>query len=174
MIEYSTPAIPANPQDQAVRLSHEQLWRALVWKAEFPTLFIAPVKQCQILERLPDGFLREIAVHGGPGGTENIQERIFLEPMTRVTFLRLNSSVLGQITNDIGVDAEGELTLRFAFTLALAGAEHGGPEEQAYAQRFSAGYITAVETTLSATRDFVATGVDPTAEIARSRAAAGV
>jgi Domain of unknown function (DUF1857) len=87
-----------------------------------------------------------------------------------MTFLRLNGRVLGQIVNALE-EQNGELTLRFMFTLAIEGAEHGGAEERAYQERFADGYIFAVNQLLEMTREAVRTGVDPTAELAEARAA---
>ena len=168
MIEYSTPRILANPPEVETSLSREQLWQALVWKGEFPTLFIAPAKECTILERMADGFLRAVVFVDDP---EPIQERVFLEPMNRVTFLRLNGPVLGRILNDLATDDSGALTLQFSFTFSLVGVAHGSAEERAYAEKFTATYIDAVNSTLDAAREFVRTGVDPTAEEARARSA---
>lgn len=168
MIEYSTPKILANPVDQDVQLTREQLWQAMLWKARYPTLFVAPIKQCTVLEEFDDGLLREL-VHQDSVGTDIIHERIFLEPMSRVTFLRLKGGVQGQILNDIETNDDGALTLRFSFTLALPGAEHRGPEETAYEREFADGYVKAVNATLAATREWVRTGVDPTVALEEER-----
>jgi Domain of unknown function (DUF1857) len=171
VIEYSTPRIPANAAGQDVRLSREQIWRAFEWKAEFPTLFVKPIKQARVLERFDDGILREI-VHEDPGAEpEILHERVFYEPMERMTFLRLNGRVLGQIVNAIEEDEHGELTVRFMFTLAIDGAEHGGEQERAYQQQFADGYVFAVNQLLEMTREAVRTAVDPTAELAAAREA---
>jgi Domain of unknown function (DUF1857) len=174
VIEYSTPRIPANPPGEEVELTREQIWQALLWKSEYPTLFVKPIQQARLLERLGDGILREI-VHQDPGGeSEIIRERVFYTPMDAMTFLRLNGRVLGQIVNAVETDDDGELTVRFAFTLAIDGAEHGGAEEQAYLEQFAEGYVRAVNGLLAIAREAVRTGVDPTAELERERTAAGV
>ena len=170
MFEKSTPPILANPADQDVQLTREQLYQGLVWKGQYPTLFVAPILECTILETFDDGFLREILHRNPDGNTEVLRERVFLDPGNSVTFLRLNGSVLGQIVNVIETNDDGELTLRFTFTLALADAEHGSPAEAAYEKEFSKGYISAVNSTLDATRRFVRTGEDPTRALADARA----
>ena len=76
------------------------------------------------------------------------------------------------IVNVIETNDDGELTLRFTFTLALADAEHGSPAETAYEKEFSKGYINAVNSTLDATRRFVRTGEDPTRALADARSRA--
>lgn len=153
MFEMSTPAILANPPEEDVWLSREQLYQGLVWKGQYPTLFVAPILDCTILETLADGFLREILHRNPDGNTELLRERVFLVPDKSVRFLRLNGSVLGEIINVIETDDDGELTLRFTFTLALADAEHGSQEEANYRRDFAKGYINAVTATLAATRD---------------------
>jgi hypothetical protein len=162
MIEYMTPPVIANPEGADVRLTHEQLWQALMWKGEFAQLFVAPITECNVLERFDDGFLREIVLQLPGRDQQRIQERLFLDPMRQITFLRLNGDVYGQITNNIDVGDDGELTLRFGFTFALVGAEPGGAEEREYERTFAAGYIDAVNDTLEAARTFVRTGEDPT------------
>lgn len=165
MIEWSTQAVPANPANEDVRVSHEQLWQGLTWKAEYPTLFVSPITECKILDTFEDGFLREI-LHRTGDGAEWIQERVFLEPMNRVTFLRLTGSVLGRIVNTIEGDGD-DLALRFRFTLALADRD---ADEKAYERDFAGGYTAAVEATLTALRGFVRSGEDPTRDLARARA----
>jgi hypothetical protein len=169
MIEYMTPSIAANPPGEEIVLDQAQLWQGLLWKAEFAQLFVKPILDCRVIERFDDGILREIDHETSPELTEVLYERIFYEPQTKMTFLRLNGSVLGQIVNEILPDENGGLALRFGFTLALEGAAHGGPEEAAYLEKFSQGYIVAVEATLAAVRDSVADGSDPTRELAERR-----
>lgn len=169
MIEYSTPAIPANTDTTDVHLDRAQIWQGLMWKADFPTLFVKPIRDCRIVATYPDGLLREI-LHTDDLGTEWIHERIFLQPGHVMTFLRMNGRVHGQIQNIIeGTDEEP--TLRFSFTIGLEGEPHGGEAEQRYLETFEKGYIVAVNATLDAVREAVRTGVDPTAELARERAA---
>jgi hypothetical protein len=169
VIEHSTPKIKANPEGQDVELSREQIWQALEWKAQCPTLFVKPILEARILETFDDGILREVVHQDAGAEPEVLRERVFYLPMERMTFLRLNGRVLGQIVNLIEED-DGELTLRFTFTVALEGAEHGGPEERAYQQRFADGYVFAVNQLLDMTREAVRTGVNPTAELAEARA----
>jgi acetylaranotin biosynthesis cluster protein L len=167
MIEFSTPAIPANPEGQDVKLTRAQIWQGLLWKGEYPTLFVKPILEARIVETYADGFLREI-LHQDDVGTEWLQERIFLEPMHRMTFLRMNGRVHGQILNLIEGE-DDDPTLRFAFTLGIEGEEHGGEAERQYEAAFEKGYVIAVNATLEAVRESVRTGVNPTLELARER-----
>ena len=168
MIEYSTPKIVVNPPGQDLRLSRDQVWQALLWKAEFPTLFVKPILECTVLETFDDGILREI-LHRDTEGTMRLQERVFYEPQERMTFLRLNGSVLGRILNLVETDDDGELTLRFAFTLAINGADHGGERDRNYLDEFSEGYVQAVNGLIATAREAARSGEDPTAELARAR-----
>lgn len=163
MIEAATPPVPANPSGNDVTLTTEQVWQALLWKAEFAHLFVKPITECNILERFDDGFLREI-VHEDTQGREILYERIFLDDMKSVRFLRLNGSVGGEIVNTIST--EPELSLDFSFTLALSGETHASPKELQYRADFLAGYVIAAESTLEAAREAVRTGIDPTREAA--------
>lgn len=167
MIEFSTPAIEANPADQDVRLTRQQIWQGLLWKGEFPTLFVKPILEARILETYEDGFLREI-LHKDDVGTEWLLERIFLEGMHTMTFLRMNGRVHGRILN-VTEGPDDDPTLRFAFTLGIEGEPHRGEAELRYERAFAAGYVVAVNATLDAVREAVRTGVDPTLELARAR-----
>lgn len=163
MIQASTPRVPANPADSDVTLTKEAIWQALVWKAEFAHLFVRPIKACRVLERFDDGFLREIE-HEDSQGHDLLYERIFLDPLKSVTFLRLNGPVYGQIVNTISTD--GSLSLDFSFTLGLLGEKHGSDKEHAYQEEFLNGYLIAANATLEAAREFARTGVDPTLDAA--------
>ena len=164
MIEMSTDRIPVNPAGTDVRLTRDDVWRGLMWKAEVPMPFVEPIVACAVLERFDDGFLREIQHLTPEGVPEPIQERIILDPQETVTFLRLSGSTVGRIINEI-VEAGDELFLQFHFTLGLVGVPHRSPEEDEYRGGFARGYLSAVATTLEALREMVRTGVDPTAEL---------
>src|SRR5699024_9077060 len=95
--------VQANPTGSDVTLTEADIWQALVWKAEFAHLFVKPIRECRILERFDDGFLREI-LHEDSQGKDVLYERVFLVPGESVTFLRLNGPVYGQIVNTISTD----------------------------------------------------------------------
>jgi hypothetical protein len=164
VIDKSTELIAVNPPraDDEVRLTRADVWRGLMWKAEVPMPFVEPIVDCAILERFEDGFLREIQHLTPSGETEPIQERILLDPQNTVTFIRISGSAPGRIINEI-VEQDGELYLRFHFLLGIEGMTHRSPEELEYERGFAQGYLSAVDTTLEAIREFVRTGVDPTA-----------
>ncbi len=159
MIEAATPPVPANPTGSDVTLTEQDIWQALVWKAEFAHLFVKPIKECIILERFDDGFVREI-LHEDSQGRDRLYERIFLDDRRSVTFLRLNGPVHGQIVNTI--TTAPELALDFTFTLGIEGETHGSEKEKAYEKEFLDGYVIAANATLDAAREYVRTGIDPT------------
>ncbi|WP_051792729.1 SRPBCC family protein [Amycolatopsis jejuensis] len=161
MIEAATPRVPANPEGADVTLTTAHVWQALVWKAEFAHLFVKPIKECRVIERFGDGFLREI-LHEDSQGRDRLYERIFLEDEKTVRFLRLNGPVYGEIVNTL-TTIDDTLALDFSFTLGIAGETHGSQKEKEYQEEFLRGYVIAAEATLEAAREYVRTGVDPTA-----------
>ena len=165
MIEYMTPPIEANPDGVEIAFSREELWQALMWKGEFANLFVEPIVECNVLERFDDGFHRQIVVETPDGSRETVEERLFVEPQRKVTFLRLGGPVYGQIVNVID-EGDDPLTVRFGFTFGLPGAAHHGPEETAYMDKFAEGYIDAVNSTLARAREFIRTGTAPRLESA--------
>ena len=166
MIDKSTDLIPVNPGDaeDGVQLTRADVWQGLMWKAEVPMQFVEPIVGCVILERFDDGFLREIQHLTPTGEAEPVQERILLDPQKTVTFIRISGSAPGRIVNEI-VEQDGELYLRFHFLLGVAGMAHRSAEELEYESGFAQGYLGAVNTTLDAMRNFMRTGVDPTASV---------
>jgi Domain of unknown function (DUF1857) len=162
VIEGITPWVPVNPPGEAVEISREQLWQGLIWKAEFPTLFIKPVISSGVLERFDDGILRDAVHILDAERTELIRERVFYEPPDRMVFLRLGGTVPGQVVNELRGDAEDGLALRFGWTLALAGVEHDSPEEAEHAERSNENFLKAVNGTIATIREATRSGQDPT------------
>lgn len=138
--------IPVNAPGQPV-LTRSDVWHGLVMKADNALPFVPAMTHCQVLEREGTNvFVREIEFRG-----ERCRERVTLKPQERVTFERLDGSVLGTILNDIEDDAEG-LGLRFSFGLQLAGEADGSPAEVAYGAVVEKDYLKAVDATLAAIR----------------------
>jgi ketosteroid isomerase-like protein len=138
--------IPVNAPDQP-QLSRNDVWRGLVMKADNALPFVPAMTHCQVLERHDErSFTREIVFRG-----EKCRERVTLTPEQRVTFERLDGSVLGNIKNEIEDDADG-LGLRFSFSLNLAGVPDGAPAEVEYGKTVEQDYLKAVDATLGAIR----------------------
>jgi hypothetical protein len=145
MIEVSK-RIPVNEPGQPV-LTRSDVWKGLVMKADNALPFVPAMTHCQVLNRESDKvFVREIEFRG-----ERCRERITLQPEERVTFVRLDGSVLGTILNTIEEDKDG-LGLRFSFSLRLDGVKDGSPEEIEYGKIVEKDYLRAVDATLAAIR----------------------
>lgn len=138
--------IPVNEPGQPT-LTRADVWQGLVMKADNALPFVPAMTHCQVLKReAPNVFVREIEFRG-----ERCRERVALFPQERVTFERLDGSVLGNIRNEIEDDADG-LGLRFSFSLSLAGEADGSAAEQAYGAVVEKDYLKAVDATLAAIR----------------------
>jgi Domain of unknown function (DUF1857) len=141
-----TDAIPVNVPGEPL-LTRSDVWRGLVEKSRNAVPFVDAMSYCQVTKEIsPSQFDRDIIFHGEP-----MKERITLEPESKVTFERLSGSVLGTIWNTIE-EERGALMLRFTFTLSVEGIADGSPEERAYADQMTAGYVNAVRTTLATIR----------------------
>jgi hypothetical protein len=134
-------------------LDAHQLWHGLVMKAEDPIHFVRGIASCRILERFPDGILREVSLRGAA-----VRERVVYRPGEAVTFVRLNGRELGMIRNEIVHDAEHGLCLRFTFDLEVEGIARGSAEESAFVQRMEANYAAAVQATVDRIRTLVKQG----------------
>jgi hypothetical protein len=170
MIEFETPAVAVNPPDETEKLTYDQVWEGLIWKAELPILFIKPILEARVLERFDDGILRD-AIHSSmaEGETEMIRERVFYESDGRMVFLRLNSGTRGQVVNTVRRDERGEPTLSFGFTFEYDGIDHGDPEEAKLLEETSRQMEGAVAGTIAAIRGFVTSGQVPTVEMAQEK-----
>ena len=108
------------------RLSRHQIWQGLLKKAENALPYVKAMTHCELKERGKDYLLREIEFRG-----ERAMERVTFEPEHRVTYTRLpGCSVQGHIKNEILDAADGELELRFTFTLALEGVPEGSVADE--------------------------------------------
>lgn len=143
--------MPVN--DTEPRLTRAQIWRGLVMKAENPVPFLDAMSACAVIERGDDWLLRDFTLRG-----EDMQERVTFEPEERVTFVRTRSSAMGTVMNEIVQLDDGEMGLRFTFSLDVDGVEDGSPEEAEFAERMSKSYFQGVESTLAEIRRRVVSG----------------
>ena len=165
MIEMSTDQIPVNPPGVDVRLTRDDVWRGLVWKAEAPVPFAPAIVDCTVLERCDDGFLREIRVRTPGGRTERAQERIIMAPQDTMTFLRLSGSSVGRVVNEIVERTSGELFVQFHAILAVAGTAHGSPAERDRRAGILESYLSTWDVVLAALRERKRIGLDPVAHL---------
>jgi hypothetical protein len=129
-----------------VRLDRERLWAELVRKAEDPVPFIPAIIDCTVLERHPDGFLREIVIDGG----RRQRERVVFAPPNRVEFEQVTDPLLTRITNEItrGGTRDGEeLSLTLTIELSAEGLAKG-PEFVAGTREYFAGTLRSIVDTL--------------------------
>lgn len=140
-------SIPVNDGAEP-ELTRDQVWEGLVRKARNAIPFVAAITACRVVEQRGDlEFDREIVLRG-----QHYRERIWLDPPRRVIFARLEGPVLGTITNEIEEHQDGSLWLRFAFALALRGAESGPAEEERIGRTMEAEYVKAIASTLETSR----------------------
>ncbi|MGB0629725.1 MAG: SRPBCC family protein [Alphaproteobacteria bacterium] len=139
--------------DKEPRLTRAQIWQGLVLKAENPVPFLEAMSACRVIDRGGDWLLRDFTLRG-----EDMQERVTFEPQERVTFVRTKSSAMGTVMNEIVQMDDGEMGLRFTFSLDVDGLEDGSPEEAEFAERMSKSYFQGVESTLAEIRRRVAAG----------------
>jgi Domain of unknown function (DUF1857) len=145
-VSRALPVNPLGPDDQP-RLDRADVWRGLEMKANNALPFVPSISYCVVTQRVSDTeFVREIEFRG-----ERAHERVTLEPQHRVTFERLDGTVSGRILNEIE-EADGELQLRFTYSLEVAGIPAGSDEERDYAAGMEADYLKAVGATLAAVR----------------------
>lgn len=141
-------SLPVNPPGATSQVSRADVWRGLVLKADNALPFVPSMTYCQVIAReSPSRFVREIELRG-----DRMTERVTLEPERLVTFERLSGPVLGTIRNFVDEDAQGRLSLRFAFELEVQGLAAGSAEEKEYAANMEKAYLGAVDATLAAIR----------------------
>ena len=93
-----------------------------------------------------DGWLvRDIMLKDVP-----LREKVTFVPEEKVIFERTRGSELGRIENIIGEDADGNLTLTFAFSLKKDGIPEGSDAEKAHFAPMESAYLNAVASTLAA------------------------
>ena len=139
-------SVNAGLEPGAPRLDRQQVWQGLVMKAENALPFVPGMARCEIVERLPDGLVRDIVFRG-----ENARERVTFRPEEKVTFLRLSGNADGLIVNEI-LGEDDDPRLRFSFALQLVNAASDSPEEKELRAVMERDYLKAVEATIAAIR----------------------
>tara|TARA_Y100001934_G_scaffold275378_1_gene369670 strand:+ start:2168 stop:2557 length:390 start_codon:yes stop_codon:yes gene_type:complete len=124
-----------------------------VLKAENPVPFLDAISACNVIERGDNWLLRDFTLRG-----EDMQERVAFEPEERVTFVRTKSTAMGTVMNEVVETNDGEMGLRFTFSLEVEGLEDGSAEEAEFADRMSKSYFQGVESTLAEIRRRVTAG----------------
>src|SRR5580698_10917304 len=117
---HASRTIKVNADPKEPKLTRSLVWRGLVMKAENPLPFVPVISSCKVIERRPDGLIREIVDKG-----DTIREVVTFYPQRMVKFERTSGRVLGTILNEIIEDADGDLALKFTFTLSIDGIAAG-------------------------------------------------
>src|ERR1700753_1524845 len=116
--------LPVNEPGEP-ELPADDVWAALVMKANNALPFVPAMTSCEVTARHSDDvFDRDIDFRG-----QRMTERITLEQPHRVVFTRIAGPVLGTIANEVEQD-DGQLFLRFSFALVVSGVEGGSAEEK--------------------------------------------
>jgi Domain of unknown function (DUF1857) len=150
--------IKVNTDPREPKLTRDLVWRGLMMKAENPLPFVPVITACRIVERQGENrFIREIVDKG-----DTITEVVTFHPQRIVKFERTSGRVLGTILNEI-VEEDGELALKFTFTLAVEGIPPGSAAERDFASQMEEGYLMAVAATLNAMRNLAKENVLPAA-----------
>ena len=142
--------IPVNEPGK-VLLSRHEVWAGLMMKAQNALPYVPQMQKCDVIEQGEGWLLRDIVFNNTPS-----RERVTFEPQRRVIFDRVGGTDLGRIENIIGEDAQGHLTLTFAFGLTRAGVPEGSEAERAHFAPMEGAYLGAVAATLGAVRRTVA------------------
>src|SRR5271170_3935613 len=126
---HASRTIKVNTDPHEPKLTRSLVWRGLTMKAENPLPFVPVITACRIVERQGDNsFIREIVDKG-----DTVTEVVTLHPQRTVKFERTSGRVLGTILNEIIEDDDGDLALKFTFTLTVEGIEPGGAAERDFA-----------------------------------------
>jgi hypothetical protein len=144
---HASRTVKVNDDPREPPLPRSLVWRGLVMKAENPLPFVPVISSCKVIERRRDGLVREIIDKG-----DTITEVVTFDPERMVRFERTSGRVLGTILNEIIEDGDGDLELKFTFTLSIEGVAAGSAEEKDFAGQMEEGYLMAVRATLRAMR----------------------
>ena len=144
---HASRTIKVNEDPRQPPLPRSLVWRGLVMKAENPLPFVPVISSCRVIERRADGLVREIVDKG-----DTITEVVTFDPERMVKFERTSGRVLGTILNEIIEDGDGDLALKFTFTLSIDGVAVGSAAEKEFASQMEEGYLMAVRATLKAMR----------------------
>jgi hypothetical protein len=145
---YVSKEVAANPPGQP-KLSRSDIWKGLVMKAENALPFVPGMAKCDVVQRTPNGLVRDIVFRG-----EDARERITFHPERKVVFVRESGNVDGFIVNEV-LGGDDDLRLRFSFALQLVDAPSDSADEREFREIMERDYVKAVEATLGAIRKMV-------------------
>jgi hypothetical protein len=124
MYSYSV-TIEVNPPGAAPVLTHEQLWKGLVMKAENAVSFEA-ADSWEVRERLEDGLIVDAVIAG-----RRVTEGIALSPRVQVKYEHVTGGMRGWAADIISEDGSGKLLFTSAFAVTFPDAPDESDEERA-------------------------------------------
>jgi len=145
---YVSKEVAANLPGQP-KLSRSDIWKGLVMKAENALPFVPGMAKCDVVQRTPNGLVRDIVFRG-----EDARERITFHPERKVVFVRESGNVDGFIVNEV-LGGDDDLRLRFSFALQLVDAPSDSADEHEFREIMERDYVKAVDATLGAIRKMV-------------------
>lgn len=148
-----TVPINANLKPGDPVLTRDEIWEGLLMKSYDARPFVHLMTKCEVTKEFENGIERDIIFRG-----MDLTERLTFYPKTRVEFLRTRGIEMGTITNEILEDDDGQLQLRFAFTLERADLPAGSAEEREFAAGYAQGYLVSVQRTIDHIRALVREG----------------
>ncbi|MFF8594864.1 SRPBCC family protein [Streptomyces sp. NPDC015220] len=146
-VEVTQPVNDPSQPGQYV-LDRDEVWAGLRSKAENAIPFVAGMSECSVLERGPEGLVREVVVHG-----ERIREDVAFQVGQRVSFHRRDDRATWVIHNEIGEDETGDLTLTFAGEVLFHGQAAEAKHDDEAAERMRVSTLRVVRNTLAVIRE---------------------
>ena len=134
-------------------LTRSQIWQGLVLKASNPVPFLEAISTCEVIERGENWVLHDFTLRG-----KETQELVTFQPEIRITFERTKGNVMGTFLNEITELKNGEIGLRYTFSLDPLTLENGGAEEAKFAEHMSESCVRGVHSTLVEIRRRAAIG----------------
>lgn len=134
-------------------LTRSQIWQGLVLKASNPVPFLETISTCGVIDRGENRILHDFNLR-----KEETQKLVSFQPERRITFERTKGNVMGTILNETTELENGELGLRYPFSLGHSTLENGGAEETKFAKHMSESCVRGVHSTLVEIRRRVAIG----------------
>ncbi len=146
-------SMEVNPPGVKPMLTLDKLWRGLEMKAEDPVPFVPGMESCKVVQRLEDGFIREVVVRG-----ETFREILTFTPPVQIRFDRVEGQDSGWIMNTLSEGATGFL-LTYTIALSFKGVWPGSEEEKQKGDEVLFNYADALRQTLELIRARMAGGM---------------
>jgi len=112
-----------DPRDPRVApLTHEQLWRGLVLRAEFPGTFVPWLDGCEIEREGEHALVRTLTF-----GSQVVRERVRFDPQRSVDYEVLGGEAHYRLSMRIEERGDDELYVRFLYEAESPDHREGGP-----------------------------------------------